>query len=123
MLLSADLAQDEEQGLQIPPEVVNYLPEGAKPVPRQLGVLVTTWRSRALSFARESTLLIYSAIIDNTLVVVLERLQLDKLLRKTQPWLESGCARLFGDLSLKYLGRIAIQTTKATKDTLALRVL
>ena len=73
-----------------------YIPEGARPIPRQLGVLVTTWRSRALSFARESTLLIYSALIDNTLVVALERLQLDKLLRKAQPWLESGSAKLFG---------------------------
>ena len=80
--------------------MVEYLPEGARPIPRQLGVLVTTWRSRALSFARESTLLIYSALIDNTLVVVLERLQLDKLLRKAQPWLESGSAKLFGKPSI-----------------------
>lgn len=83
--------------MKIPPEIFEYLPESAKPLPKQLGVLVTTWRSRALSFARESSLLIYSALIDNTLVVVLERLQVDKLLRKAQPFLESGSARVFGD--------------------------
>lgn len=80
-------------------KVMQYLPQGARPLPKQLGVLVTTWRSRALSFARESTLLIYSALIDNTLVVVLERLQLDTLLKKTQPWLESGSAKIFGRVS------------------------
>ena len=83
--------------MQLPSQFLEYLPESARPLPKQLGVLVTTWRSRALSFARESILLIYSALIDNTLVVVLERLQLDKLLRRTQPWLERGSARLFGN--------------------------
>ena len=64
-----------------------------------MGVLVTNWRMRAASFTRESFLLFFSALIDNTLVVVLEWLQVDKLLKRATPWLERGSARIFGELS------------------------
>ena len=64
-----------------------------------MGVLVTNWRMRAASFTRESFLLFFSALIDNTLVVVLEWLQVDKLLKRATPWLERSSARIFGELS------------------------
>lgn len=57
---------------------------------------MTTWRQRALSAARESILLIYSGLIDNSLVVVLEWLKVDRLLRQLQPALEALCASVFG---------------------------
>lgn len=70
---------------------------------------MTTWRGRALSAARESILLVYSGLIDNSLVVVLEWLKVDRLLRLLQPKLESFCATVFGkairppDLQLQLL--------------------
>ena len=126
----AGVAEQADQGFEVPAQVLEYLPDSAKPIPKQLGVLVTTWRERALSFARESTLLIYSALIDNTLVVVLERLQLDKLLKKAQPWLESGSANLFGgaclqalDCILKYVRSGKINSASTYGGTMSLRVL
>ena len=82
------LSADEERGIKeeeadaalpgggmerTPSGLLRYVPEAARPIPQQLGVLVTTWRSRAISFARESILLIYSALIDNTLVAFMAR--------------------------------------------------
>lgn len=57
---------------------------------------VGSWRVRAASFTRESALLIYSALIDNTLVVALEWLKIDLLLRKLQPILEQASSVVFG---------------------------
>ena len=64
----ADAALPAGGAERSPSRLLRLVPEAARPIPQQLGVLVTTWRSRATSFARESILLIYSALIDNTLV-------------------------------------------------------
>ena len=84
----------------LPSRLASILPTDTVEARRRFDELVQSWRFRAASFTRESTLSMYSALIDNTLVVVLEKLKVDRLLRRLQPVLEQTVATVFGKLTL-----------------------
>jgi hypothetical protein len=63
---------------------------------------VTQWQARAAAYARNSFLLAYTTLIDNTLVALLQALRLDALFKRATPSLEDGLARLTGKRTMQW---------------------
>lgn len=54
------------------------------------------WQARTAAYARNSFLLAYTTLVDNTLVALLQALRVDDLFKRATPWLEDSLARLTG---------------------------
>jgi hypothetical protein len=90
--LDSPETQEEEEGL--------HAGEWIEAPGAALRQTAARWQARTAAYARNSFLLAYTTLIDNTLVALLQALRVDDLFKRATPWLEDKVTRITGVASV-----------------------